>query len=189
MKKFILLVLSALLMISCSVQRPVYNYAGVPVAEVLQMTHPELVRYYNEGVLEVTSIKESVIDGFPSYRVNYRFVRYYYYGSERTMCLRERFPEIYNLYRSGLIRISSVYKYVDSRTLEIRHAVDYRSVIGANIHYGPNIYYHNGTRYYYRPSPPPPPRPMAKPNKPAPPRPQAAPSKKRAEQKQGIAKY
>lgn len=174
MKRLLALLLSIFVIASCSASRSAYGgepYDRALAVEVLQMKYPELVRYYNEGVLEITSVREVVVNGLPDYRLKYRFVRYYYSGAEKIQCLIDRFPEIYRLYSNGLINVSSVYKYVDTETMEIRHVVSYREIYGSSIYYSPNIYHYRGYRYYYRPSPPPPPRPRVEPQRPQPQRP------------------
>ena len=132
--------------------------------EILYNQYPTLVPFYEEGVLKVTALVEK--NGV--YDIKYKFVKYRYtdYG-EMIAVIKERFPELYNMYSFGLLDITSLYKYVDTSTMTIRYKVGYRRVYDFYYHYVPNMYPYGGYRYDYRPrtprvprvSPPPTPRP------------------------------
>lgn len=169
MKKLVILLIALFTMLSCSTGR----YLSVNTVEgqsnavaVLYQSYPNLVRYYEEGVLKITSLREIPLsDGTCDYKIDYKFVKYHYYDySERMNCLRTKFPEIYEMYKFGAVEISSLYKYVDLNTMEIRHHISYRR--GYDYYYPSHVYVYPHVRYrmYYRPSPPPPPRPAHRPS-------------------------
>lgn len=167
MKKIIALFLGFILLVSCGATRyiSVNNQESASIAiEVLYSNHPELVRYYDEGVLSITSLKEIRTETGYDYDIRYKFVKYYYRNyEEKMLCLEERFPELYTLYINGTIEITSLYKYVD-RYGEIRYHASYRRL--NEIYY--DNYYHGGYRIHYRSRPyrmsPPPPPPKPRPN-------------------------
>lgn len=170
MKKIISLLLGLLLFVSCGATRYV-NLDNVEASRnavaVLYNKHPELVRYYEENVLLITSMKQTRTESGYDYNIKYRFIKYYYRDfSEKMECLKEKFPELYTMYTNGTIEITSIYKYVDEYG-EIRYHATYKRA-GDYYYYDsyPLIYPYSGYRYYYRyrpvyprVSPPPPLRP------------------------------
>lgn len=176
MKKIITLLLGILLFVSCGTTRYINldnTEASHNAVTILYNRHPELVKYYEDNVLLITSMKEIRTDFGYDYDIRYRFIKYYYKDyTERMLCLKERFPELYVLYTNGAIEITSIYKYVDDYG-EIRYHVSYRNVYDSYYYSYPNVYPHIG-RYYYRsrpvpnrmspPPPPPKPKPDVKPN-------------------------
>lgn len=186
MKKLFIALISSLMLMSCASGRYISladPQAEFDAVEILYQQHPELINYYEEGVLKITSLREIETTNGYDYRIKYKFVRYYYDDySERMAVIKEKFPEIYALYTNGVIEISSLYKYVNDYG-EIRHHVSYRRLYDFDYGYYPYIYPYGGYRYYYhpriiiRPSPQPKPRPEAKPSQPRPNRqPQARPN-------------
>ena len=148
------------------------------VSYVLANYYPQLHTYYMEGVLRVTSLKEVVLaDGTVDYKVKYNFVRYYYRDfNERIEAVKVNYPELYEMYISGVIDIDSVYKYVEKETGRIRLHVSYSRIYDYYYRYYPGAY--GGTRIY-RYSPrvypiaprrmqPPPPQPRPQPDRPRP---------------------
>ena len=131
-----------------------------------------------EGVLRVNSLKEVVLaDGTVDYKVKYSFVRYYYRDfNERIAAVKANYPELYDMYISGVIDIDSVYKYVDKETGVIRLKVNYSRIYDYYYRYYPGAYggtriYHYGPRVYPlapRRMQPPPPQPRPEPNRPRP---------------------
>lgn len=175
MKKLFTLLVALFALISCSTTR--YISVNSPQAEanalqILQLKYPDLVPYYNEGVLQIMSYEEIPVTTGYDYDINYRFVRYYYNNlDERIACLRTRYPDIYNLYMSGVIEITSFYKYVDKRTMEICYYINYRHTHGYRYNrvMSPVYPYGRWNYYYPRPIPPrprvaPAPRPKPRPN-------------------------
>lgn len=149
------------------------------ISYVLANYYPQLHTYYMEGVLRVNSLKEVVLpDGTVDYKVKYDFVRYYYTDfNEKIAAVKANYPELYEMYVSGVIDLGSVYKYVDRDSGRIRLHVSYSRIYDYYYHYYPGTY--GGLRLHYRPrpyplaprrmQPPPPqprPRPEARPNNP-----------------------
>ena len=128
MKKLIALLVTLLLVVSsCSAGRYVSinnSEREFSAVEVLYNQHPELVPYYEAGVLKITSLREIRSEVGYTYDIRYKFVRKYLYDQERYQCLKEYYPELYDLYINGVINIRSVYRYVDDN-LAIRHNVTY----------------------------------------------------------------
>jgi len=159
MKKLFAFILGLGLIASCASGRYISlndPQAEFDAVEILYNQHPELTKYYEEGVLKITSLREvKVADGY-DYQLKYKFVKRHYYDyNERMACLKEKFPELYTMYVNGTIEINQLYKYVDSYG-EIRHHVSYRRLYDFYYDTAPLIYPYNGYRYYYRPRPIPP---------------------------------
>ena len=190
MKKLIALFSAIVMLVCCASGRYISTadpQNAFDAEQVLYNTRPELVPYYEAGVLKITSMREVVgRDGSVSYNVKYRFVKRHIKDySERMACLKENFPELYQMYVNGTIEIYSLYAYVDDNGV-IRHHVSYRRLYDFYYDYAPLMYPYGGYRYYYRPrvspppprrgnigpghNPPPPQRPDVRPNNP--PRPQ-----------------
>ena len=149
-KTAICVVAVALATLSCSAARYATNnnpQVEFDATEILYNRYPNLVPFYEEGVLKITSLVER--NGV--YDIKYRFVKYRYndYG-EMIACLKERFPELYELYTGGMIRVNSLYKYVDTDDMVIRYHVGYRMVYDY-YYYSSGIYPYNGYRFIYRP--------------------------------------
>ena len=181
MKKFISLLITMLMIVSsCSAER--YVSLNSPerefsTYEILYNQYPELVPYYEEGVLKVTSVNEVRTEVGYIYDIKYKFIKRYLYNEERYLCLQENYPELYALYLDGIIRIRSVYKYVDD-DLTIRCHVTYSRAYEYYYSSVPLIYPY-GHRYH-NPRPLPPPRVHQAPPPPRnhnnPPPPQARPN-------------
>ena len=158
MKKIIALLVGILLVMSCSAQRYA-NQRTVremdEVSYVLANYYPQLHEYYTEGVLRVNSMKEIVLeDGTVDYKINYDFIRYYYRDfNQRMEVLKETYPELYNMYVSGVIDVRSMYKYVDKNTGQIKIHVSYKSIYDYYYNYYPNIRGGAVHIYQYRPRP------------------------------------
>ena len=184
MKRFYLLLVMALTLAvsSCGTARYVSQRSVNEMDEisyVLANYYPQLHTYYMEGVLRVNSLKEVVLpDGTVDYKVKYDFVRYYYTDfNEKIAAVKANYPELYEMYVSGVIDLGSVYKFVDRDSGRIRLHVSYSRIYDYYYHYYPGTY--GGLRLHYRPrpyplaprrmQPPPPqprPRPEARPNNP-----------------------
>lgn len=157
MKKFIIL-LFTLILTSCATAgyatRDTYEGKNIDVRHVLEQCYPELVTYYDEGVLRVTSIYRNVNNtGNCDYNIRYKYVKYYYTNyNEILMLLQDYYPSLYDQYRLGRIAITSVYKYVDSRGV-IRHNVSYRSIYQPYYIYRSVIHPRSYRWYYHQPRP------------------------------------
>ena len=175
MKKLCLLFTLLLMLTSCAATykttRTVKEMDEISL--VLSEYYPQLYTYYIEGVLEVASVKEVVVeDGSPAYNVKYRFIKYYYHNHTEMMeILKNEFPELYQMYVNGVIEVTGMYKYVEKDTGVIRNHVSYRRIY--DFYYERTIIPYNHTRLYYRPRPMPLPR-----YQPAPPPPRQNPGPK-----------
>lgn len=158
MKKFIALLVTLLMVVSsCSAGRYVsLNTAEreFSAVEVLYNQHPELVPYYEAGVLKITSMREIRTEMGYNYDIKYKFVKKYLYDNERYLCLKENYPELYDLYVNGVINIRTVYRYVDSAG-EIRYHITYSHLYDYYYENVPLIHPYGGYRLYYRPRPAP----------------------------------
>ena len=176
MKKLIALLVTMLLVVSsCSAGRyislnnPEREFSAV---EVLYNQHPELVPYYEAGVLKITSMREIRTEMGYNYDIKYKFVKRHLYDEERYLCLKENYPELYDLYVNGVINIRSVYRYVDSDGV-IRYHVTYSRIYDYFYESVPLIHPYGGYRLHYRPRPAPriapaPPRPRPQGHNPPP---------------------
>ena len=101
MKKLIALLITMLLVVSsCSAGRYVSindTEREFSAVEVLYNQHPELVPYYEAGVLKITSLREVRSEVGYTYDIRYKFVKKYLYDEERYLCLKEYYPELYDL--------------------------------------------------------------------------------------------
>ena len=194
MKRFYLLLVMTLMLAvsSCGTARYASQRSVNEMDEisyVLANYYPQLHTYYMEGVLRVNSLKEVVLpDGTVDYKVKYDFVRYYYTDfNEKIAAVKADYPELYEMYVSGVIDLGSVYRYVDRDSGRIRLHVSYSRIYDYYYHYYPGTY--GGLRLHYRPrpyplaprrmQPPPPqprPRPEARPNNPPRPQPNTGPT-------------
>ena len=177
MKKFIALLVTMLMIVtSCSagkyvsLNNPEREFSAV---EVLYNQHPELVPYYEAGVLKITSMREIQSEVGYTYDIRYKFVRKYLYGDERYLCLKELYPELYDLYANGVINIRTVYRYVDNKG-SIQYHITYSRLYDYYYESVPLIHPYRGYRLHYRPRPipprmtPPPPRPRPEGHNPPP---------------------
>ena len=123
------------------------------VSYVLANYYPQLHSYYMEGVLNVKSLKEVILeDGTADYKIKYNFVRYYYRDfRERIEVVKSNYPELYEMYISGVIDINSVYKYVEEETGKIKIHVSYSRIYDYYYRYYPNIRGGAVHIYQYRP--------------------------------------
>ena len=174
MKRFYLILLMILTIIVSSCGTASYASRRTvnemdEISYVLANYYPQLHEYYMEGVMDVTSLKEVVLeDGTVDYKVKYRFFRYYYRNySDRMEALKLHFPELYEMYVSGVIEINSLYKYVEKNTGRIRHHCSYSRIYDYYYNYYPRL---GGSHIYYRARPLPPaprPAPRVQPNRPS----------------------
>lgn len=162
MKKFFAFIIGLLLVVtSCSASRYVsLNDPEVEFSatEILYNRYPELVNYYEAGVLKITALREIRTEMGYDYKLKYRFVKRHLEYAERMEVLKELYPELYTMYVNGTIEITSMYKYVDAEGA-IRYHVSYRRLYDFYYESVPLIHPYGGYRYYYRPRPAPAPRP------------------------------
>jgi hypothetical protein len=166
MKKLVLAIISMVMLFSCASGRYINltdPQAMFDAGEILYRQHPELANYYDQGVLQITSLREVNVGDGVDYRIKYRFVKHHIYDySDRMMILKDKFPELYEMYVSGLIEITSLYRYVNDY-VEIKYHVSYRRIYDFYYDYHPYLYPYGGYRYYYRSRPLPPPSPRVEP--------------------------
>lgn len=141
MKKLIIIFAAAFMLLSCGVAA-----RGQSIAEIIAAQEPELLTYYQEGVLEVTP----ALDG----TLSYAFVEKRYYNSEDIRLIALNYcPDIYEYYVRGLITFSYAYKYVDEYGA-IRYGIRYydrrlrRQIV--YVHHYP-IYHRHAPLYRHRP--------------------------------------
>ena len=105
-KMAICVVAVAIATLSCSAARYATNnnpQVEFDATEILYNQYPNLVPFYEEGVLRVTSLVER--NGV--YDIKYKFVKYHYTDySEMIACIKEKFPELYNMYSFGIVDIN-----------------------------------------------------------------------------------
>lgn len=169
-----IVLLTSLLFSSCATARygTPHEVLEIPtISEVIRDYYPHLYEYYLEGVLDVTSLKEVVLeDGTLDYRLKYRLVKYRYtdYGLKMEM-IRTHFPEVYEAYSVGALVINDFYKFVDEETGLITHYISYSPI--RTYYFRDRVGLRIGNRYHMRrympgPSPRPAPRPEMRPNNP-----------------------
>ena len=175
MRNFLITLFAAVALISCGTPAYVSKRTITEMDEVsyvLANYYPQLHEYYMEGVLNVRYLKEIVTDeGEVAYNIKYSFCRYNYPNfSDRMEALKTYYPEVYQMYMTGVIGITSFYKYVDRDSGKIRHHVSFRRIY--DFYYGETLVPYHHTRIYYRPRPLPIPRPRPEarpePNRPRP---------------------
>ena len=154
--------------------------------QVLYETRPELVPYYEAHVLKITNMRE-IKDkaGNTRYELDYKFTRYYIRDlNERLQILKEKFPEMYDMYVNGYIELHNMYRFVDNEG-NIRYTVNYFRVYDYYYYYVPFMRPYGGYRYDYAPRPmprvsprPPAPRPNGGGPHPQGPKPQRPPRRR-----------
>ena len=168
MKHFLTIIL-AIALVSCSTSYRTI-YINTPEKEfdaeqILYQTRPELIPYYEAGVLKITSMREYRQETAPRYELETKFVRYYLKSyEEKIQCLKEHFPEMYDQFSKGYIDVHSIYRFVDNGG-NIRYNVNYFRVYDYYYYYLPFMHPYGGYRYEYMPRPlprqsPRPPRPQ-----------------------------
>ena len=162
MRKILFGLLAAVMLVSCGTSAYVSNRTITEMDEVsyiLANYYPQLHEYYMEGVLKVRYLKEVITDeGEPAYNIKYSFCRYNYPNfNDRMEALKTYYPEVYQMYMTGVIDITSFYKYVDKESGKIKHHVSFRRIY--DFYYGETLVPYHHTRIFYRPRPFPAPRP------------------------------
>ena len=100
------------------------------ISEVITNYYPNLKDYYEAGVISLAHLtEETLLDGSTEYNIRYKFVKSFYGEDEIDGVLKEKYPQVYNLKRMGLVKNVYAYKFVDGKTGEIRTNVGYERVI------------------------------------------------------------
>jgi len=147
-------------MISCSTSRYIAStdsdYESYRVHQIFETHYPELLEYYDNDLIKVNSIKEiRSEDGSVDYKLNYHFVKHYYYDYDIISLVRDNMTDLYRMYTNGIIDLVSAYKYVDKNDGRIKYHITYRHIGYDRIY---NYYYprylspYRYDYYYYRPS-------------------------------------
>ena len=96
------------------------------ISEVITNYYPNLKDYYEAGVISLAYLtEETLIDGSTEYNIRYKFVNSFYTEDEIDGVLKEKYPQVYNLKRMGLVKNVYAYKFVDGETGEIKTNVGY----------------------------------------------------------------
>ena len=93
--------------------------------------HPELVKYYKEGLLRIRHLREYRLeDGKTEWDFKYGFrdKEIEDYG-EKMEVLKSHFPEIYQLFCNGKVTIEELTEYVDEDTGSIRYHIEYKQLL------------------------------------------------------------
>ena len=96
------------------------------ITEVINECYPDLKDYYDTGVMSIESLQEETLaDGSKQYDIKYKFVKNYYDQSEIDDVLKEQYPDIYMMSKTGLLKDVSICRYVDKATGNILTNVAY----------------------------------------------------------------
>ena len=96
------------------------------ISEVITNYYPNLKDYYEAGVISLAYLtEETLLDGSTEYNIRYKFINSFYKEDEIDGVLKEKYPQVYNLKRMGLVKNVYAYKFVDGETGEIRTNVGY----------------------------------------------------------------
>lgn len=99
------------------------------ISEVITNYYPNLKDYYEAGVISLAYLtEETLLDGSTEYNIRYKFVNSFYEEDEIDGVLKDKYPQVYNLKRMGLVKNVYAYKFVDGETGEIRTNVGYERV-------------------------------------------------------------
>lgn len=128
MKKIFLLIATAIaLFFSTSA-----NAAKEPVTDAEKIQHiitdyyPNLKSYYDAGVMSIVFLNEETLgDGSTEYNIRYKFSNEYYQESEIAGLLEREYPNEFILYKAGLLKDVSAFKYVDKETGNIETHLSY----------------------------------------------------------------
>lgn len=96
------------------------------ISEVITNYYPNLKDYYEAGVISLAFLnEETLLDGSTEYNIRYKFVNSFYGEDELDGLLKEKYPQVYNLKRMGLVKDVFAYRFVDRETGEIKTNVGY----------------------------------------------------------------
>lgn len=98
------------------------------ISEIINECYPDLKDYYDTGVMSIESLQEETLsDGSTQYDIKYKFVKNYYDQSEIDDVLKEQYPDIYMMSKTGLLKDISIYRFVDKATGNILTNVAYNT--------------------------------------------------------------
>ena len=135
-----LICLTLLILASCGATNQVMTYNNHVVLSYKDITdpneqgsfitnqHPELVKYYKEGLLRIRHLREYQLeDGKTDWDFKYGFrdKEIEDYG-EQMEVLKSHFPEIYNMYCIGKAEIEEITEYVEEDTGKIKYNVEWK---------------------------------------------------------------
>ena len=96
------------------------------ISEIINECYPDLKAYYDSGVMSIESLQEETLgDGCTQYDLKYKFVRSILDQSEIDDVLKEQYPEVYMMNKTGLLKDLSVCRFVDKTTGDILTNVTY----------------------------------------------------------------
>ena len=96
------------------------------ISEIINECYTDLKDYYDTGVMSIESLlEETLSDGSTQYDIKYKFVKNYYDQSEIDDVLKEQYPDIYMMSKTGLLKDISIYRFVDKATGNILTNVAY----------------------------------------------------------------
>ena len=96
------------------------------ISEIINDCYPDLKDYYDTGVMSIESLQqETLADGSTQYDIKYKFVKNYYDQSEIDDVLKEQYPDIYAMSKTGFLKDISIYRFVDKATGNILTNVAY----------------------------------------------------------------
>ena len=99
------------------------------ISEIISDYYPNLKDYYEAGVISLAFLnEETLLDGSTEYNIRYKFVNSFYGEDELDTVLKEKYPQVYNLKRMGLVKDVFAYRFVDRETGEIHTNVGYERV-------------------------------------------------------------
>ena len=139
--RILILTAAAVLMASCMVYRSVpttttvysttYRYIENPAEQraILRAYYPQLYNYYEEGLLQIVSMRERIYpNGRRDWDIKRRYVKRYITSDREQMYILERYyPDVFARARRGEVRINKMYGYVDNSG-RIRYKVDYSRI-------------------------------------------------------------
>ena len=95
-----------------------YRYVENPAEQraILRLHYPQLYNYYDEGLLEIISMREKIYPGGrKDWDIRRRYVRRYITNERQQLRVLQRYyPDVYELARHGAARVREMYEYVDN---------------------------------------------------------------------------
>jgi len=108
-----------------------YRYIENPIEQrmILRVHYPQLYNYYDEGLLQIISMREKIYPGGrKDWDIKRRYVRRYITDERQQMRILMRYyPDVWQLTRYGSARVREMYEYVDNGG-QIRYKVKWDRV-------------------------------------------------------------
>jgi len=108
-----------------------YRYVENPLEQraILRLHYPQLYNYYDEGLLQIISMREKIYPGGrKDWDIRRRYVRRYITDQRQQMRVLQRYyPDVYELVRHRAARVREIYEYVDNSG-RIRYKVKWDKV-------------------------------------------------------------